>query len=227
MRHPGTVRSAYSRSTTEATNGYLDDNLRPTEKRGGEFRFFIQAARQYGSPVLELASGAGRMLMVLAEAGFDVYGLETSRPMMQLAQRAIGHRREHSRIRLIRGDMFRFAFSRKFPLIIVPYSTFWFNCDLATPKRCRHLGHETAHEACERKREPHTRRLASQGLVCIVDALLPGGAFIIDDPIRDPDCARQDERWWGNAGRRHGFTIAFGHPYRESSYCVMIARRRP
>jgi len=149
MRHPGTVRSAYSRSTTEATNGYLDDNLRPTEKRGGEFRFFIQAARQYGSPVLELASGAGRMLMVLAEAGFDVYGLETSRPMMQLAQRAIGHRREHSRIRLIRGDMFRFAFSRKFPLIIVPYSTFWFTYDLATPKRCRHLGHETAHEACE------------------------------------------------------------------------------
>ncbi len=225
MKDPGTLRSAYSEGDTNATNGYLDRNLRPTEKRTGEFSFFIRAARESGGPVLELASGAGRMLLVLAKAGVDVHGLEASRSMMRMARRAIAGRPEAERIHLVRGDMLRFTFGQKFPLVIVPYSTFWFNCDLAVSKSCRHRSYEASHEACECKREVQIRRLAAQCVACIVDSLLPGGAFIIDDPITEPACARQDERWWRDAGRRHGFTISFRRPYRESAFSVLIGRK--
>ena len=121
MKDPGeALRSAYSEDDTNATNGYLDRNLRPSEKRTGEFSFFIRAARESGGPVLELASGAGRMLLVLAKAGVDVHGLEASRSMMRMARRAIAGRPEAERIHLVRGDMFRFTFGRNFRSSLFP-----------------------------------------------------------------------------------------------------------
>jgi SAM-dependent methyltransferase len=38
--------------------------------------FYLDFARQCGSPILELACSTGRLVIPLAEAGFEVYGYE-------------------------------------------------------------------------------------------------------------------------------------------------------
>ena len=43
-------------------------------------------ARRFGGPVLELASGTGRLLAPLARAGFDVTGVDSSAPMLDRAR---------------------------------------------------------------------------------------------------------------------------------------------
>lgn len=43
-------------------------------------------ARRFGGPVLELACGTGRLLVPLAEAGFNVTGVDSSAPMLDRAR---------------------------------------------------------------------------------------------------------------------------------------------
>jgi 2-polyprenyl-3-methyl-5-hydroxy-6-metoxy-1,4-benzoquinol methylase len=38
--------------------------------------FYLEYAQQCGSPVLELSCGTGRVLVPLAEAGFEIHGLD-------------------------------------------------------------------------------------------------------------------------------------------------------
>src|SRR5690242_9013044 len=43
-------------------------------------------ARRFGGPVLELACGTGRLLAPLAQAGFNVTGVDSSAPMLERAR---------------------------------------------------------------------------------------------------------------------------------------------
>jgi len=53
-----------------------------------DVEFYLDFARQCGSPILELACGTGRLVVPLAEAGFEVYGIDLSENML-----AVRHRR--------------------------------------------------------------------------------------------------------------------------------------
>jgi SAM-dependent methyltransferase len=46
----------------------------------------VGLARRFGGPVLELATGSGRLLVPLLQAGFEVTGVDSSRPMLDRAQ---------------------------------------------------------------------------------------------------------------------------------------------
>jgi SAM-dependent methyltransferase len=46
-------------------------------------------ARRFGGPVLELACGSGRLLAPLAEAGFDVTGVDSSPAMLERARQRL------------------------------------------------------------------------------------------------------------------------------------------
>jgi ubiquinone/menaquinone biosynthesis C-methylase UbiE len=66
------------------------DALNPTSMAGkpsaGDVEFYRELAEQQGGPVLELAVGTGRVAFVLAEAGFEVVGLDRSRAMLAMAE---------------------------------------------------------------------------------------------------------------------------------------------
>lgn len=51
--------------------------------------FYLDYARQCGSPILELACGTGRILIPLAEAGFEMYGLDLSENMLTVCRRKV------------------------------------------------------------------------------------------------------------------------------------------
>jgi ubiquinone/menaquinone biosynthesis C-methylase UbiE len=88
--------------------------------------FYLSAARNFGSPILELGCGTGRIAAPLAQAGNRVTGLDISEKMLERAaqKRAALNPVEQQRLRLIQGDMTNFDLQEYFPLIIVPFRPF-------------------------------------------------------------------------------------------------------
>ncbi|MGN7456290.1 daptide-type RiPP biosynthesis methyltransferase [Paenibacillus pasadenensis] len=81
-----------------------------------------QAAALAGDgKVLELACGSGRVLMHLANRGFQTVGLDLSEDMLKLCRRKSEQLppRLKNRIEVRQGDMTSFELGEKFPLIIL------------------------------------------------------------------------------------------------------------
>ena len=140
------------------------ENLTPGYEGVGEFYdlftdnsdipFFVEYARRTGSPVLDLASGTGRVTIALAREGFEVVALEQSDSMLAVARKKLETAPEevNSRIELIKGTMSDFSLNRKFSLVMVPNSF-------------SHL---------------ITRKDQLSMLLCVKDHLADEGLFILD-----------------------------------------------
>ena len=85
--------------------------------------FLLEQAEITGGPILELACGTGRVLWTLGDAGYEVTGLDLSRPMLARAEAKAVRRPAEVRERasFVRSDMKEFDLGRTFSLI---YSTF-------------------------------------------------------------------------------------------------------
>ena len=84
--------------------------------------FFIEIAKRHGSSILELASGTGRVSLMLAEAGHEVVGVELSPEMLEIAREKLQKLPEtiQSRVTLHHGDISDFNLDQKFSMIIIP-----------------------------------------------------------------------------------------------------------
>ena len=94
----------------------------------GDADFYIEQARRWGSPVLDLGCGTGRIAIVLAAHGFDVVGLDLSAPMLRIAERKRSSLADEGarRLTFVEGDLTDFDLGRSFPLIITPARSFQF-----------------------------------------------------------------------------------------------------
>src|SRR5262252_4166914 len=88
--------------------------------------FFVEAARKSGGPVLEVASGTGRVLIPTARAGIDIVGLDMSWGMLEICRKRLREESEavRSRVRLLESDMRNFDAGQKFKLATVPFRPF-------------------------------------------------------------------------------------------------------
>lgn len=119
----------------------------------GDAAFYVEEARRAGSPILELGSGSGRVLIALAEAGLDVVGVDSAAAVRALARQRISRLSPElrQRIEMVEGDMRSFSLGRRFNLVLIPYRAF---LHLLTPEdECRAL-------ACVREHLPSDGRLA-------------------------------------------------------------------
>jgi SAM-dependent methyltransferase len=91
-----------------------------------DVQFFVDAAIESGSPVLELGCGTGRVLIPTARAGIDIVGLDLSEGMLAVcAERLRGESVDvQSRVNLARGDMRDFSLRRSFGLVTLPFRPF-------------------------------------------------------------------------------------------------------
>ena len=116
--------------------------------------FYLEYAQQCGSPVLELACGTGRVLIPLAEAGLEMYGIDLSENMLAHCRRKVAERDLGDRAHLVLADMSSYDLPRKdIALAYVPVRSFM------------HLHTQEAQLACLR---------------CTYEHLRPGGTFIVD-----------------------------------------------
>jgi ubiquinone/menaquinone biosynthesis C-methylase UbiE len=91
----------------------------------GDIAFYLACARQFGEPVLELATGTGRVLVAMAEQGVEITGLDLSPAMLAQAEVKVRARGlDGSRVQLVHGDMTNFELGRTFGLVIVPFRSF-------------------------------------------------------------------------------------------------------
>lgn len=107
----------------------------------GDVAFYLRQARRTGGPILELGCGTGRVALPLAQAGFEVTGLDLSPHMLR---RARAKAKDIGRANLVRGTMERFDLKRKFRLILIPFRAFQHLLTPAAQRRClecirRHL----------------------------------------------------------------------------------------
>jgi SAM-dependent methyltransferase len=110
-------------------------------------------AMRCDGPVLELGCGSGRVCLSLAEAGFHVTGVDSSREMLALASRRAAEQGLLDNVRLEQIDVRQMAFPAQFALALYPLNGFM---HLLTVDDQR----AALHNACR--------------------ALLPGGILVID-----------------------------------------------
>jgi SAM-dependent methyltransferase len=92
----------------------------------GEIDFYVRRAVASGGPVLEIASGTGRIAWPIARAGIHLTGIDLSRAMMAVAEakRANEPAEVNARIRFVRADMTDFSLGTTFALAIIPFRAF-------------------------------------------------------------------------------------------------------
>ncbi len=83
--------------------------------------FYLREAREANGPVLEVACGTGRILLILLSAGIKATGIDSSQHMLEVLKRKANERNLDPDV--ILSDMRDFHLGRKFKLIILPYSS--------------------------------------------------------------------------------------------------------
>lgn len=94
-----------------------------TEK---EIAWYRRFASQAEGPILELACGTGRLLVILAKAGYEIEGVDLSPAMLGMAKERVSQLppRLQRRIRLHLADMSNFQLKRKFGLCFIADNSF-------------------------------------------------------------------------------------------------------
>ncbi|GCE47449.1 methyltransferase family protein [Thermosporothrix hazakensis] len=106
-----------------------------------------------GGSILELACGSGRVLLPLAEDGYEVTGVDTSAQMLERAQQALAEAGVAQRVTLVQQDISQLTLGKKFHLAFIALGSF---------------AHIT------------TRAKQQQTLAAIRAHLNPGGTFLLD-----------------------------------------------
>jgi SAM-dependent methyltransferase len=86
--------------------------------------FWLALARRSGGPILEIGSGTGRVLVPLAQAGFDVVGVDVSPEMLARARANVEAAGVGPRVRLVEADALSLDLEQRFPLAIVALNSF-------------------------------------------------------------------------------------------------------
>ncbi len=85
--------------------------------------FWLSLAAGCRGPILELGCGPGRVLAVLAQAGFEIDGVDQEPEMLRRAERRLPAE-VRGRVRLIEGDLRRLPLDRRYARILIPCNTF-------------------------------------------------------------------------------------------------------
>ncbi|MFX1264653.1 MAG: class I SAM-dependent DNA methyltransferase [Promethearchaeota archaeon] len=105
----------YYRDTARFYDAFVE---RPDET------LYLELANRFGSPILELACGTGRITFALAQAGYEITGVELSPEMLEIAQEKLRQlpKDVQSRVSLNHGDMTNFELDKRFAMVIIPWS---------------------------------------------------------------------------------------------------------
>lgn len=187
---------------------YSDSELYDFEyrRRRRDVSFYRELARELlGSSgrVLELACGSGRLTTALLRDGHSVVGVDLSMAMLRRAASRVERlgRAARARAALVRGDMRRFAFAARFPLVVMSFNSF------------EHLYTRVEVAACLDRVRAH---------------LEEGGRFAFD--VQNPDLrwlSRDPSRRWARTAFRHPTTgrrmiYSTNHDYDHVSQIALI-----
>ena len=144
---------------------YYDQSYR---RRRQDVRFYADRVRELGGgPVLELGVGTGRVALGLAREGIAVVGVDAMEPMLDRFHSRLERepKRVRSLVTLTLGDLHELRLDETFPVVTSPFHV---------------LNH------C------YTRQELSAALQTVRTHLAPGGHFLFDVRVPNPDELRRD-----------------------------------
>ncbi|MDP2959842.1 MAG: class I SAM-dependent methyltransferase [candidate division Zixibacteria bacterium] len=105
---------------------------------------WLEYAKRYGSPVLELCCGTGRILFPLAKEGIEITGLDISEKMLDKAREKLNKESEEikKRVTLLQGDMRNFHLKKEFNLIFIPFNSFQVLLSIEEQNNCLRSVHK-------------------------------------------------------------------------------------
>lgn len=146
---------------------YYDRTYR---RRREDVRWYVQRARsalgEAGGGVLELGVGTGRVAIALAREGVPVVGVDAMQPMLDRFEARLQRepKRVRSSVTLHRGDLERLRLGERFGVVTSPFHV---------------LNH------C------YTREALARALATVRAHLAPGGTFLFDVRVPNPDELRR------------------------------------
>lgn len=137
----------------------------------GDIDFYLGCAAKFGGPILEVGVGTGRIAIPLAQAGYEVVGLDLSARMLDRARIKLeGLPEIADRITFVQADMTDFSLGRTFALV------------LNTARSFQHItdpGQQRAALAC-------ARRHLKPGGHLVLDLFDPNFALLLSDTMPPP-----------------------------------------
>ena len=98
---------------------YYDDDYADFH-HGEDIRFYHELARKSPGPVLEMGCGTGRILLPLARAGVNIWGIDLSLPILARLSSALHLEcaAVRERVTIVHGDIRKYDPVCRFPLVI-------------------------------------------------------------------------------------------------------------
>ena len=133
----------------------------------GDVEYYTCLLAQVSGPILEPATGTGRILIPLLEAGHEVDGLDSSAEMLAVCRQ---HCRDRSLDPILReADMTIFVHLAAYEAVIIPAGSIALL---------------------------DGRKATLQALTCFRDSLVPGGRLFVDVPVLRPGAEHEPMRYW-------------------------------
>jgi SAM-dependent methyltransferase len=88
-----------------------------------DLSFWLELAHQEAKPILELGCGTGRVLMAIAHAGYQVFGLDNDSQMLAFLRDNIPGTIK-PKVHFFLADMSQFHLARRFGLALLPCNTY-------------------------------------------------------------------------------------------------------
>ena len=152
-----------------------------TEYQGLRFdvQRYIEIAQESGGPILEPCCGTGRVALPLADAGFDVVGVDLSKELIRQFRSKLASESAtlNDRIEIIEQDITQLDLERHdFPLVIIAFNSLLCLSDFAA--QCQALSSLAAH-------------MKPNGLM-LIDIVNPLRLSIAGDPVPKPFFTRKN-----------------------------------
>jgi len=108
----------YGSETSDLAVKYYDQSFGISGE--SEINWYLNRARKFGGPVLDLACGTGRIAILLAKEGFDVTAIDRSEGMLNMFRRKLEDQPDEIRRRITvePSPMASFQLDREFKTII-------------------------------------------------------------------------------------------------------------
>lgn len=87
---------------------------------GSDLPFWERLAGEYGSPVLDLGAGTGRVSLHLAARGYDVIAVDQVPVLAEALVRRAADRAAEGSVEVVVADVRELTLDRRFPLIVAP-----------------------------------------------------------------------------------------------------------
>lgn len=88
-----------------------------------DLSLYRELARRSEGPILDAMCGTGRVVVPLAQAGFQTVGLDIAPAMVAAVERKIAERQLDRWLRAVQGDVRSFELPERFGLILVPLNS--------------------------------------------------------------------------------------------------------